>query len=215
MALWTAATGLALILFLLVHLLGVGLQLFDPAGFERYAIQLHHSSWLGAAEGLLVITALTHLVLALHRARVNGCARGPLAYLMVRSRREAPLAALASRSAPISGSLLLLFLIVHLVQLRLHRPPDGLESAALRQVLASPLVLALYTLAAGPLALHLLQGTESAHRSLGLLDAANGGRIRVAGRLLAFLLGTGFAALPVALVLQGAAAGHAGLGGVP
>jgi succinate dehydrogenase / fumarate reductase, cytochrome b subunit len=213
MALWIAASGLSLILFLLVHLLGVGLQLFDPAGFERYAIQLHHSSWFGAAEGLLLITALTHLMLALHRARVNARARGPLASSMVRSQREAPLAALASRSAPISGSLLLLFLIVHLVQVRLHRPPDGLEAAALRQVLASPWVLALYTLAAGPLALHLLQGTESAHRSLGLLDAANGGRIRAAGRVLAILLGSGFALLPLALVLQGAASARAALVG--
>ena len=51
------------------------------------------------------------------------------------------------------------------------------------------------------LALHLLHGVESAHRSLGWLDPANGGRIRRLGRGLALLLGGGFTLLPFALVI--------------
>jgi succinate dehydrogenase / fumarate reductase cytochrome b subunit len=50
--------------------------------------------------------------------------------------------------------------------------------------------------------LHLLQGYESAHRSLGWLEPGNRERIRWAGRALALLLGAGFSVLPIALVLR-------------
>jgi succinate dehydrogenase / fumarate reductase cytochrome b subunit len=52
--------------------------------------------------------------------------------------------------------------------------------------------------------LHLLQGLESAHRSLGWLEPANAAALRVASRLLALLLGGGFLALPLALAWRGA-----------
>jgi succinate dehydrogenase / fumarate reductase cytochrome b subunit len=51
-------------------------------------------------------------------------------------------------------------------------------------------------------AFHLLQGNESAHRSLGWLEPVNRERIRWAGRALALSLGAGFSLVPIALVLQ-------------
>ncbi len=195
-----AITGLALILFLLAHLGGAVLVLLDPAGFERYAALLHRSGWVGAVEAGLLLALLAHLGLSLRRALANARARGAVGYAQLRSRRDAPLAVLASRTAPWTGLLLLLFLVVHLAQLRLHRPGSGLEAAALRAALASPWSLGLYCLAGIGLGLHLLHGSESSHRSLGLLDAANAARIRTAGRLLAALVGGGFALLPLAVV---------------
>ena len=43
-------------------------------------------------------------------------------------------------------------------------------------------------------------GGEAAHRSLGLLDPANASRIRLVARLLAVLLGGGFALVSLLLV---------------
>ncbi|MCS5698633.1 succinate dehydrogenase, partial [Cyanobium sp. FGCU-52] len=108
-------------------------------------------------------------------------------------------AALAAAQAPWIGAVLLLFLAVHLLQLRWHRPAEGQELAAIQAVLRSPASLVLYgagSLAAG---LHLFHGHEAAHRSLGLLDPANGARIRALGRLLALVLGGGFALVAVLL----------------
>jgi succinate dehydrogenase / fumarate reductase cytochrome b subunit len=122
-----------------------------------------------------------------------------------RSRRDGGLeaaAALAGRWAPWSGALLLVFLVVHLAQLRLHRPAAGAELEALLAALASPFSLGLYGLAGAAVGLHLLQGYESAHRSLGWLEPGNRERIRWAGRALALLLGAGFSVLPIALVLR-------------
>ncbi|WP_235299863.1 hypothetical protein [Synechococcus sp. GFB01] len=69
----------------------------------------------------------------------------------------------------------------------------------MRAVLASPWSLLIYLGAALALALHLFHGGEAAHRSLGLLEPANGGRIRLGARLLALLLGGGFALVALAL----------------
>jgi succinate dehydrogenase / fumarate reductase, cytochrome b subunit len=68
-------------------------------------------------------------------------------------------------------------------------------------VLASPWSLLLYLAGGLALALHLFHGGESAHRSLGLLQPANGAVIRTAARLLAVLIGGGFVAVTLVLGL--------------
>ena len=211
--LWIPATGLALVLFLVAHLGGLALALLDPAAFERFALWLHGQLWLAPLELALAAALLAHPLLALLKLIANAGnragANGPPV-----SRRGSGAGALAAWSArllPFSGGLLLLFLAVHLGQLRLVRPPQGQELATLLAALASPWSLLLYVAAGLALALHLFHGHESAHRSLGLLDGANGGRIRTSGRGLALALGVGFALLPLLLVLLGPA--RAGAGG--
>jgi len=197
-------SGLVLVLFLVVHLAGVSLAVLDPAGFEQLADVLHRQLWLPPLEGALAAALLLHPLLALVRTVANRRARGAVAGPQ-RSRRGGGLegaAALAGRWTPWSGALLLLFLVVHLAQLRLHRPAAGAELETLLGALASPFSLALYGLVGGAVGLHLLQGYESAHRSLGWLEPANRERIRWAGRALALILGAGFSLLPIALVLR-------------
>jgi succinate dehydrogenase / fumarate reductase cytochrome b subunit len=200
-----AVSGLLLVLFLMVHLAGVSLALLSPSAFEGWAAALHRQIWLPPLEIALAAALLLHPLLTLGRAWRHARARGPIPGARV-SRRAGPWEVLASRAGrwlPWSGGLLLLFLGVHLAQLRLPRPPAGAELAATLAALASPAALALYVGAGLAVALHLVHGVESAHRSLGLLEPANAGAIRAAGRWLALALGGGFALLPVALVLRG------------
>jgi succinate dehydrogenase / fumarate reductase cytochrome b subunit len=201
-------SGLVLVLFLVLHLAGVSLALLDPTGFEQLAEGLHRQPWLPPLEVALAAALLLHPLLALLRSVSNRQARGAVAGPQ-RSRRDGGLeaaAALAGRWAPWSGALLMVFLVVHLAQLRLHRPAAGGELEALLAALASPFCLGLYGLAGGAVGLHLLQGHESAHRSLGWLEPANRDRIRWAGRALALFLGAAFSLLPIALVLRGSLA---------
>jgi len=207
-ALLLSGSALALVLFLVLHLAGVSLALLAPAGFEAFSAWLHGRLWLPAMELALALALLLHPLLALARWLSNRSRVG-LQPALRRSRRGGGLeglAALSGRLLPYSGALLLVFLVVHLGQLRWSRPPAGSELPALEAALASPAALLLYTLAGLALALHLLHGIESAHRSLGWLTAGadgsgNGGRIRSLGRALALLLGGGFSLLPFALVL--------------
>jgi len=202
-----AGSGLTLVLFLVLHLGGVSLALIDPMGFEAFSTWLHGRFWLPALEVALALALLAHPLLALGRWIQNRTRAGSTAAPR-RSRRGGGLEGLAAASGrwlPFSGGVLLLFLAVHLGQLRWSRPPAGAELAALGQALDSPLALMLYGLAGVALALHLLHGVESAHRSLGWLEAGNGPRIRLLGRGLALLLGGGFALLPFALVFTATA----------
>ncbi len=188
--------------FLVVHLGGVGLAVLRPAAFEAYATALHQSTWLLPAEGLLGAALLGHRGLTAWKVVANRRA-GNRAGLV--SRRADRWGAWAARSLPLSAGILLLFLAVHLVQLRWPRPPAGLELARLLEVLNQPWWALLYGAAGLAAGLHLLHGVEAAHRSLGLLNRANGGAIRTAGRAVALLLGSGF--LLVALLLNGRAVG--------
>ncbi|CAK6689178.1 hypothetical protein ICNINCKA_00554 [Synechococcus sp. CBW1107] len=213
---WSSGTGMTqaipitatiLILFVLAHGLGAALALLDPAAFENYATALHHAPWLPPLELTLALAALAHLALTLQRVVANRRARGVVPYGQWRSRRLQPLAALAGRLAPASGAVLLLFLAVHLGQLRWPRPGDGLERQTLLLALTSPWILVLYVLGGVALGLHLLHGAESLTRSLGWLDETNATGLRLASRALAALIGGGFALLPLALRATGALAG--------
>ena len=196
-----AATGLLLVFFLAAHLGGVGLALVDPQVFEIWSASLHDWWPLPLLEAALVVLFLLHPVKAAAKALANAT-DAPRVQAGRRSRRGGgleALAALGARTSPWSGALLLLFLVVHLAQLRWVRPPAGGELAAMRGVLAQPQGWALYGAAGLALALHLFQGVESAHRSLGLLDGTNAGLLRWLGRLVAVLLGGGFCLVSLAL----------------
>jgi succinate dehydrogenase / fumarate reductase cytochrome b subunit len=202
-----ASSGLSLVLFLLLHLGGASLALVDPAGFERLATWLHSRPWLNAAELVLISLLLLHPLLSLRRWLLNRRQAGPRPQRR-RSRRQGAVEAIvgaAGRWQSISGGVLLLFLAVHLGQLRWQRPAAGEELARLLSALSQPGWLSLYALAGVALGLHLLHGHESAHRSLGLLNHGNRPAIRWLGRLLALALGAGFALLPLALALRSGA----------
>ena len=191
-----ALSGLLLVLFVLVHLIGLLPSVLAPEQFEVYATALHSTPWLPLVEYGLVLLALIHISLTLTKAISNRSA-GNTATL--RSRRQSPLASMASRSSIAAGLTTLGFLVLHLQQLRWPRPAVGKEAATLIQVLQNPWNAALYAAAAVALALHLLHGAEAAHRSLGWLTPHNSGALRAGGSFLAALIGGGF--LTVTLVL--------------
>jgi succinate dehydrogenase / fumarate reductase cytochrome b subunit len=197
-----ALTGLLLVLFVLVHLIGLLPAVLAPEQFEAYATALHSSPWLPLVEFGLLLLAVIHIGLTLSKAIANHRA-GNTATL--RSRRQSPLASLASRSATAAGLVTLGFLILHLQQLRWPRPAAGEEAATLIQVLQQPWNAVLYAAAALALALHLLHGAEAAHRSLGWLTPHNSGALRTGGGLMAALVGGGFLTVTLVLALGGVA----------
>ena len=192
----SALSGLLLVLFVLVHLGGLVPALTSPATFEHYADSLHQIPWLPAVEIALTLTALIHVGLTVLKTVLNRQAGNGA---MLRSRRDKPLAALASRSKLIGGLVSLGFVVTHLQQLRFPRAAAGHELEALETVLHHPLNLALYAIASLALGLHLLHGAEAAHRSLGWLTPQNKLWLRRSGQGLAALSSGGF--LLVSLVL--------------
>ncbi len=165
-----------------------------PLLFESYAKTLHASFWLIWIEFGLIAITLTHISLTLTKTLKNS-QTGNTSSLV--SRRKDLLSVLAARSQPIGGIVLLLFLLIHLEQLRFPRPPDGVELSTLHSFLLRPSNLIIYILGSLALFLHLFHGIESSQRSLGSLNSQNASLIRAFGRGLSFFIGSGFVLLTV------------------
>lgn len=195
-----AGSGLMLMAFLVLHLIGVAMAPVAPLQFELYAIALHQSWWLPFLEGLLLLAAILHIILSLSKSLSNWRAGN---HAQLQSRRGDLLGSWSARLQPVGGFTLLFFIAVHLKQLRLPRPAPGLELLHLSTSLQSPITLTLYGLACLALSLHVVQGGESAQRSLGILSPLNAGIIRSTARMAALILGLGFAGSAGWLALQG------------
>lgn len=197
-----ALSGLLLVLFLLVHLGGIIPALVATETFEAYASYLHQSSWLVPLEVFLLLIFITHIISSITKSIRNKQA-GNKANLQ--SRRQAPLAALASRSKVLAGLTTLGFLALHLQELRLPRPMDGHEREVLVNVLQRPLTVAIYIIGAMAIGLHLFHGAEAAHRNLGWLTPKNGSTIRKGGIVLAAAVSGGYILISLGLAIGGQA----------
>ncbi len=184
-----ASSGLFLVFFLVVHLLGLLLALINPILFELYASELHSASWVILCEFVLVAVAFTHILLTFKKV-INNIQNGNTANLV--SRRKDFLAIFAARLQPIGGVLLLTFLFIHLRQLRFPRPPDGSEISTLQHLLSSQVNSGFYIMGVLALFLHLFHGIESSQRSLGFLTPLNSSLIRTLGRSFSFIISAGF-----------------------
>jgi succinate dehydrogenase / fumarate reductase cytochrome b subunit len=170
-----AVTGLLMVLFAFVHMLG-HLQMFGgPAmynGYAHFLQELWEVKWpvrVGLA-GVLV----AHVVIALALVAKNRAAR-PIGYEMYRPVMSKP----AGRAMALTGMVVLVFVIFHLLHFTLgqiqpayfHRlDPAGRYDAYAMFVhgFRNPAIYAFYLLGIGLLSLHLGHGASSWLQSLGL-----------------------------------------------
>lgn len=203
-----ALTGLGVAGFVVFHMLG-NLQVFEGAeALNTYAAFLRELPILlwSARLGLLFIAAL-HIGLTIRLAIHNRRAR-PVPY----AAREYRKASLASRTMALTGGLLLLFIIFHLLHftvgvvdtsfsdrldLRAHRDVYGKMIHAFQ----NPWFALLYLAAQGILGLHLSHGVSSSLQTLGLEHPLLNRLFRAAGPLVAGLVVLGNSAIILAIAL--------------
>ncbi|HVS17570.1 MAG TPA: succinate dehydrogenase cytochrome b subunit [Planctomycetota bacterium] len=192
-------TGAGLMAFVLVHLLG-NLTLFaDSTGqaFDRYSHVLESNPLLPLAEIGLVVLFVVHLALGIRLALDNRDAR-PKRYKDLEAHGER---SYASLTMPVTGLLVLVFLVVHLLDFRLaERAPEGL-AAMVVQRLRAPLSALVYVVGVVALGIHLWHAFQSAFQSLGLFQPRYRLLVRNAGRVFAVAIALGFVAFPLAIAL--------------
>ncbi|MFN0203865.1 MAG: succinate dehydrogenase cytochrome b subunit [Bacteroidia bacterium] len=107
-----ALTGLFLVSFLVIHLLG-NLQLFtgNAKAFNDYTQFMTTSPLIKASEFILLAGFLLHILFAVRLTQLNASAR-PEKYA---NHKESASSSWASRNMGMTGSVILLFLIMHLV----------------------------------------------------------------------------------------------------
>lgn len=204
-----AVSGLSLVLFTILHLLG-NLALYLPTGtvLNAYADNLmSYGALTTAAEvGLLAVFAL-HIVMAIVIKRCHAAAR-PNRYRIQKSKGILQ-SNVASRSMIISGIVLLVFLIVHVIQFRFGPSiADGyifdLEGRQVRdlyrlvvEVFQSPVTVSFYVGAMVVLGLHLRHGFWSAFQSLGMVAPRYSRLFYATGLVLGVVLAVGFLFIPI------------------
>ena len=106
-----ALTGLFLVSFLVIHMSG-NLQLFtqNPVAFNEYTRFMTHSPFIKLSEFILVAGFLLHIFMAVRLTRLNADAR-PEKY---HYKKEGESSSWMSRNMGLTGSIILIFLGVHL-----------------------------------------------------------------------------------------------------
>jgi succinate dehydrogenase / fumarate reductase cytochrome b subunit len=205
-----AVTGLIGIGFVILHVAG-NLQAFE--GREKlngYSALLHGpaAELLWVVRAVLLVAVILHVTMAVQLTQRARAAR-PVGYRM----REAQVSTFASRTMRVGGSLLLAFIIFHLLHFTTRQVDPahwGNRSDATGHydiygnVVASFRlwwVSAIYLVAMVLLGLHMWHGVWSFGRSLGAAKPGDNPLKRRVAPALAILLWLGFSAVPIAVLL--------------
>jgi succinate dehydrogenase / fumarate reductase cytochrome b subunit len=201
--LWIGATGLFLVLYLLVHVGGNLIVFLGPDTFNRYSHTLLNNPLIWLIEVVLVVAFVLHVVKTLAMYLANQKAR-PVRYEAKRPAGPPSRKTFASSTMIVSGLWLLVFIVIHVKTFKFG--PDYRAAGAegfhdLYRVemenFSSPLAVAFYVLSMLVVGSHLWHGASSACQSLGIVGPRWTPRVLAAGKVLAVLIAGGFIVIAV------------------
>jgi len=205
-------TGLFLISFLVVHLIGNFQLLIDDNGeqFNVYAEFMTTNPVIKTTSYLLYAFILLHAIQGILLWRHNRSSRGPVGY----AGKAANGASWASRNMGPLGVIILVFILVHMyqfwLQMKLDAVPDvtidGKEVknlyAPVAEVFSNGGFVAFYVLSMVIISVHLWHGFQSAFQSLGLNHKKYTPVIRTIGHAYSVLVPLGFALIPIIFLIN-------------
>ncbi|MFD7103258.1 succinate dehydrogenase cytochrome b subunit [Streptomyces celluloflavus] len=201
-----AVSGIVMLLYLVVHMLGNLKIFFGAPEFNGYAAWLrtigepflHHEWFLWLARVVLVVAVVTHAVAAYQLSRRDLAAR-PAAYVHRRRR-----ASYATRTMRWGGVILGLFIVWHILDLTtLTVNPRAESGHPYENVVASFSTwygTTIYLVAMLALGLHVRHGFWSAAQTLGANRPGLDRPLKGLANGLAALLTLGFIAVPVSVL---------------
>lgn len=206
-----ALTGLFLILFLVVHLIG-NLQLLksdNGEAFNIYAQFMTSNPLIVAISYVNYAFILIHIIWSIILTRRNRAARGPVGYALNKNSSH-----WTSRNMGILGTFIFIFLVIHLRSFwyEMHwggiptAQYDGQEYKDLYAVVASAYsqigYVLLYVVSMALLAFHLFHGFGSAFQTLGLNHVKYNPVIKFIGVAFAVIVPALFALIPIYMYLN-------------
>lgn len=210
---WMALTGLFLITFLVVHATVNAMIFWNDGGvtFNMVAHFFGSNILIRTMEIVLFLGLIAHIVDGLMLWSENRAAR-PVKYAMEKGSANR---SWYSASMGILGTLILLFLILHLWHFWVKSrgivgsldelTPDakGQENLFLlmAETFRNPIVVVIYVLGCFSLFWHLLHGFKSAFQSLGLNHKRYNGFIALCGTAFSIIIPTLFALMPISMYL--------------
>ena len=206
-----ALTGLFLILFLVVHLIG-NLQLLkadDGHAFNIYAAFMTSNPLIKTVSYLNYTFILVHIIWAILLTSRNRAARGSEGYAV--SKNSSPW---TSRNMGILGTFILIFLVIHLkgfwAEMHWGKMPmatyEGEEYKDLYKVVdlaySNIYYVGIYVFSMAVLAFHLWHGFASAFQTLGLNHLKYNPVIKFVGSAFAIIVPGLFALIPIWMFLK-------------
>ncbi len=204
-------TGLFLISFLIVHASINAMIWFNDGGvtFNKYAHFMGSNLIVRTMEIGLFLGLILHVVDGLWLYKLNREAR-PVKYAY---NDEGTNSSWYSRSMAILGTLILLFLVLHLANFWVKTRITGIEQfgadaegqenlfAVMQAVFQSPIIVVIYVAGCFSLFWHLLHGFKSAFQTLGLNHVKYNEAIAVLGIAFSIIVPIVFALMPVSILL--------------
>ncbi|WAX76592.1 succinate dehydrogenase [Streptomyces sp. KMM 9044] len=202
-----AVSGLIMLLYLVVHMLGNLKIYFGALEFNEYAHWLrtlgepllHHEWALWAVRLVLVVAVVAHAVSAYQLSRRDIRAR-PSRYVHKKAR-----AGYATRTMRWGGIILALFIVWHILDLTTgHVHSGGFETGKPYQNVVDTFSTwygnVVYGIAVLALGLHIRHGFWSAAQTLGVGSRTRDRALKYLANVLALLLTIGFLAVPVGVM---------------
>lgn len=200
-------TGVALVLYLLIHIAGNMMVFFGPAAFNKYAYTLEGNPLLPIIEIALLLVFLIHIFKTV-RMYLGNQSRRPVRYAQRKNAGRPSRKTFASSTMIVSGLWLLAFLVIHVKTFRfspeVEWPAGGRDLYLLEmQAFTNPLMVGFYVISMLIVGSHLWHGVSSAFQSLGLDKPVWTRFILPAGKVLAVLIAAGFIVIAVWAHLNG------------
>lgn len=201
-----AVTGLSMVLFTVIHLLGNSSIFVGPSGINAYAEHLH-SMPLPVIMGFRAVMLCLFLVHVIYGIQLTIENRGgrPSNYAVKATRK----ATFASENMIWTGLLLLAFIVYHLLHFTFRVTPgltlvnDAAGHFNVFAMVASSFSnfagAGLYAAAMVVLFMHLYHGVQSLFQTFGLANDNTLPTITKAGALVALVLFVGFVAIPMSI----------------
>jgi len=194
-------TGLALVLYLIVHIAGNLMVFGGPALFNKYAYTLEGNPLIPVIEIGLLLIFLVHVYKTVTMFLSNQQAR-PTRYAMKKRANYTSRKSFASSTMIFTGLWLLIFIIIHVKAFRYGTDYPWAEGGRDLYRLeienfANPLIVVFYVLSMLVVGSHLWHGASSAFQSLGLDNPRWTPRIRATGKVLAVVITGGFITIAI------------------
>jgi succinate dehydrogenase / fumarate reductase cytochrome b subunit len=203
-----AVTGLSLVGFLVLHLIGNLLVFLGPETFNHYSHKLISNPLVIPAEIGLVVLFLLHAWKTIQLTLVSARAR-PTSYEVKKRAGHTSRKSLASSTMIVSGLFLLLFVPIHVKTFKYGAWYDTAEPGVrdlyrlVMEIFRSPGYVAFYVVGMIVVGFHLWHGAASSVQTLGADTPRVTPRVRQIGIALALVIAVGFISIPLWVFFTG------------
>lgn len=199
-------TGLIWAGFVLAHMAGNLLIFISHDAYNAYGHALTSGNIIYAAEAVLVLALISHVFMAISLTAANRKAKGATYAVTASGKKKV---SLASRTMAIQGSLVLVFIILHIATFKYGTYYEtNVNGVAMRdlarlmeETFQSPGYVAWYIVCLILLGLHLSHGVGSTFQSLGLMEGTYRNLWKKLSCVYAAVVALGFIAQPIYLFL--------------